>query len=47
MDNMVNENDSDESGEMTKKAFILLFAGCAVFILASVFIGILEFIPRN
>jgi len=47
MDNVVNENDSDESGEMIKKVFILLFAGCAVFILASVFIGILEFIPRN
>ncbi|SVA72408.1 uncharacterized protein METZ01_LOCUS125262 [marine metagenome] len=47
MDNMINENDYDESGKMTKKVFILLFAGCAVFILASVFIGIFEFIPRN
>jgi len=46
MDNMINENDY-ESEEMTKKVFILLFAGCAVFILASVFIGIFEFIPRN
>ncbi len=33
--------------KLTKKVFILLFAGCAVFILASVFIGIFEFIPRN
>ena len=44
---MIKENDSDESGEMIKKVFILLLAGCAAFIVASVFIGILEFIPRN
>ena len=47
MDNMTKENDYDESGEMTKKVFILLFALCVVFILASVFVGIFEFIPRN
>jgi len=47
MDNMINENDSDESGEMIKKVFMRLLALCVIFIVACVFIGILEFIPRN
>lgn len=43
---MITENDFDESGEMTKKVFIVLFAGCLLFIIASSLIGLLEFIPR-
>ena len=47
MNNMKNESDSDESEEMIKKVFMLIFAGFAVFIVACVFVGIFEFIPRN
>ncbi|HJL92184.1 MAG TPA: hypothetical protein QGF04_00210 [Woeseiaceae bacterium] len=47
MNNMKNESDSDESEEMIKKVFMLIFAGFAAFIVACVFVGIFEFIPRN
>ena len=32
MDNMINENDSDESGEMIKKVFMQLLALFVIFI---------------
>ncbi len=44
---MINESDSDESKEMIKKVFRLIFAGFTAFIVACVFVGIFEFIPRN
>jgi len=44
---MTSEKELDEAEEMTKKAFVLLFAGCVLFMIAAVLIGIFEFIPRN
>ena len=45
--NMIKVSDSDESKEMIKKVFRLIFAGFTAFIVACVFVGIFEFIPRN
>ena len=44
---MTSEKELDEAGEMTKKVFVVLFAGCVLFMIAAVLIGILEYIPRN
>ena len=44
---MTSEKELDEAGEMTKKTFVVLFAGCVLFMIAAVLIGIFEFIPRN
>ena len=42
-----SEKDIDEAGEMAKNVFVILFAGCVLFMVAAVLIGIFEFIPRN
>ncbi len=44
---MTSEKELDEAGEMTKKVFVVLFAGCVLFMVFAVLIGIFEFIPRN
>ena len=44
---MKSEKELDEAGEMTKKVFVVLFAGCVLFMIATVLIGIFEFLPRN
>ena len=44
---MKSEKELDEAGEMTKKVFVVLFAGCVLFMIAAVLIGIFQFIPRN
>jgi len=44
---MTSEKELDESEEMTKKVFVVIFAGCVLFMIAAVLIGIFEFIPRN
>ena len=44
---MTSEKELDEAGEMTKKVFVVLFAGCVLFMITAVLIGIFEFIPRN
>ena len=44
---MPSEKELDDAGEMTKKVFVVLFAGCVLFMIAAVLIGIFEFIPRN
>jgi len=44
---MTSEKELYESEEMTKKVFVVLFAGCVLFMIAAVLIGIFEFIPRN
>ena len=44
---MTSEKELDEAGEMTKKVFVVLFAGCVLFMIATVLIGIFEFLPRN
>ena len=44
---MKSEKELDEAGEMTKKVFVVLFAGCVLFMIAAVLIGIFEFFPRN
>ena len=44
---MTSEKKLDETGEMTKKVFVVLLAGCVLFMIAAVLIGIFEFIPRN
>jgi len=44
---MTSEKELDEAGEMTKKVFVVLFAGCVLFMVVAVLIGIFEFIPRN
>ena len=44
---MTSEKELDEAGGMTKKVFVVLFAGCVLFMIAAVLIGIFEFIPRN
>jgi hypothetical protein len=44
---MTSEKELDEAGEMTKKVFVVLFAGCVLFMIATVLIGIFEFFPRN
>ena len=44
---MTSEKELDEAGEMTKKVFVVLFAGCVLFMIATVLIGIFEFIPKN
>ena len=45
--NMVNNYEVDESEEMANRVFRLIFAGCVLFMIATVLIGIFEFIPRN
>ena len=42
-----SEKDIDEAGEMAKNVFVILFAGCVLFMIAAVLIGIFEFIPRD
>ena len=44
---MINYNELDESEEMVNRVFLLIFAGCVLFMIATVLIGIFEFIPRN
>ena len=44
---MNSEKDLDEAGEMAKNVFVILFAGCVLFMIAAVLIGIFEFFPRN
>jgi hypothetical protein len=44
---MTSEKELDEAGEMTKKVFVVLFAGCVLFMIVAVLIGIFEFIPKN
>ena len=44
---MKSEKELDEAGDMTKKVFVLMFAGFVLFMIAAVLIGIFEFIPRN
>ena len=44
---MTSEKELDKAGEMTKKVFVVLFAGCVLFMIAAVLIGIFEFNPRN
>ena len=44
---MTSGKELDEAGEMTKKVFVVLFAGCVLFMIATVLIGIFEFIPKN
>jgi hypothetical protein len=44
---MTSEKELDEAEEMTKKVFVVLFAGCVLFMIVAVLIGIFEFIPRN
>ena len=44
---MTSEKELDEAEEMAKKVFVVLFAGCVLFMIAAVLIGIFEFIPRN
>ena len=46
-DIMNSDKELDEAGEMTKKVFVLMFAGFVLFMIAAVLIGIFEFIPRN
>ena len=44
---MNSEKELDEAGEMTKKVFVVLFAGCVLFMIVAILIGVFEFIPRN
>ena len=44
---MTSEKELDEAGEMTKKVLVVLFAGCVLFMIVAVLIGIFEFIPKN
>ena len=44
---MKSEKELDEAGEMSKKFFVMLFAGFILFIVAAVLVGVFEFIPRN
>ena len=44
---MTSEKELDEAGEMTKKVFVVLFAGCVLFMIVAVLIGIFELIPKN
>ena len=44
---MSSNNELDESEEMADRVFRLIFAGCVLFMIATVLIGIFEFIPRN
>ena len=44
---MTSEKELDEAGEMTKKVFVVLFAGCVLFMIVAVLIGIFEFFPRS
>ena len=44
---MTSEKELDEAGEITEKVFAVLFTGCVLFMIATVLIGIFEFIPMN
>jgi len=37
----------DESEEMATKVFCLVFAGCVIFMIAAILVGIFEVIPKN
>jgi len=43
---MIKNNKLDESEVMANRVFLLIFAGCVLFMIATVLIGIFEFIPR-
>jgi hypothetical protein len=38
---------SDESEEMAIKVFYLVLAGCVMFMIAAILVGIFEVIPKN
>ena len=44
---MINNRELDESEEMANRVFRLIFAGCVLFMIATILIGIFELIPRN